>query len=132
MSRWFARLWPLALLVGAAALMIQSAHTDPYDPALTGTARYGHDHDGALAQLLPLCLVEFAVLQLVLVPGDPQRRIGRAVVALVLLVPWTLGSLVLTMHQGGVVAAHALWLLAASAGVFVTLVARIVRRGAGG
>lgn len=122
-----AQLWPVALLVVTAGLMVRSHLADPYDPTLTGTARYGHNHEGALVELLLWCLGELVVLNLVLAPGR-RHQVWRAAVALALFVPWAFLSLMLTMHAGGIIALHALWTLALCLGIVVTLVARIVGR----
>ncbi len=120
-----AAIWALA-----AAWMVLDGLRDPYDPALEGTRRYGHNHPGALREGLLASLVELAVLYVVL---QPWRKSGRAwlrvLAMLVPLVPWTLFSGVLCMHAGGIVAIHFLWLvvvvlvlvgaLAASAGAAV-------------
>ena len=48
-----------------------------------------------------------------------RRNWGRALGALALLVPWTGLSIVMTMHAGGIVALHALWLMLVAVIVFV-------------
>jgi hypothetical protein len=123
---WLARLWPAALLAGTAALMMESAAADPFDPTLTGTARYGHNHEGALGQMLTWCACEFVALELLLAPGWSDR-LWRAIVALLLFGAWALFSLVMTMHQGLIVALHALWLIAVCVMVLATLIVRAVR-----
>jgi hypothetical protein len=111
----FARLWPLVLGIAAVALMYMDWREDPFDPALEGTRRYGHNHDGALTQMAVWVLVELVVLYVVLGPGSASARIWRA-------------SLALMMHAGGIVAVHGLWLLVACVGLVAVLVARIVTR----
>ena len=123
---WLARLWPAALLAGTAAAMLESSIADPFDPTLTGTARYGHNHEGALAQMLMWCACEFVVLEMLLAPGWSER-VWRATVALLLFAGWALFSLVMTMHQGSIVALHALWLIAVCGMVLATLIVRAVR-----
>ena len=124
----FARLWPLVLGIAAVALMYMDWREDPFDPALQGTRRYGHNHDGALTQMAVWVLVELVVLYVVLGPGSASARIWRAAVALVIFVPWTLLSLAVMMHAGGIVAVHGLWLLVVCVGLVAVLVARIVAR----
>jgi len=106
--------------------MMESAAADPFDPTLTGTARYGHNHAGALAQMLTWCGCEFVALELLLAPGWSDR-LWRAIVALLLFVPWAFFSLVMTMHQGFIVALHALWLIAVCVMVLATVIVRAVR-----
>lgn len=124
----FARLWPLMLGIAAVALMAMDWRDDPFDPSLAGTRRYGHNHDGALTQMAVWVLIELVVLYVVLGPGSARAQIWRAVVALVIFVPWTLLSLALVMHAGGVVAVHGLWLLVVCVGLVAVLVTRIVAR----
>ncbi|HEY0136057.1 MAG TPA: hypothetical protein VGB85_18350 [Nannocystis sp.] len=128
MSRSIARLWPVVLGIATLAAMYMNWRGDPFDPTLEGTARYGHNHEGALSQIASLVLAELVVLYLVLAPGSAARSIGRAIAALLLFAPWTLFSLLLTMHAGGIAALHALWLMAVDLGIVVVLVARCVKR----
>ena len=128
MSPWIARLWPVVWFVVTLALMYINWQGDPFDPTLTDTRRYGHNHEGALPQMAALALAELAVLYLVLAPGSAVRSVWRAVVALLMFAPWTLFSLFMTMHAGGIVGLHALWLLVVDLGIVVVLVARIVKR----
>lgn len=123
-----ASLWPLALYAATVTLMVLDARSDPFNPALEGTARYGHNHDGALTQMALWALVELVLLHVVLAPGSPARPVWRAVLALLGFLAWTLFNLVLLMHQGGIVALHAMWLLAVVLCIIVTLIARIVNR----
>lgn len=126
-ATWLARLWPAALLAGTLALMYESSIADPFDPTRTGTARYGHNHAGALAQMSTWCACEFVALELLLAPGY-RDQIWRAAAALLLFGAWALLSLVMTMHQGLIVGLHALWLIAVCVMVLATLIVRAVRR----
>ncbi|MEZ4452543.1 MAG: hypothetical protein R3B09_23970 [Nannocystaceae bacterium] len=99
-SLWFA----------TAALMVRSVLGDPYDPTRTGTAAYGHNHEGALLEGLVWTFTEMVILYAILRPWSYQRSWGRSLAALALLAPWTALSMVLTMHAGGVVVTHFLWL----------------------
>ena len=124
------RLWPVALYAAVVSLMALNWQRDPFDPALTGTASYGHNHDGALSEMALWALAELVVLHLVLAPGAPTAGTWRAVAALLGFGVWTLFSLMITMHAGGVVALHALWLRAVDVGIVVVLVTRAgARRG---
>jgi hypothetical protein len=84
--------------------------SDPYDPHRQGTAAYGHNHEGALVQGLILSLIELAVVYLILRPGSYHKSWARAALALVLYVPWTAVSMVMTMHAGGIFTLHFFWL----------------------
>ncbi len=128
MSTWLARLWPLALWGVTVALMAHNWQIDPFDPALEGTARYGHNHEGALAELVLWTAVELVVLYVVLAPGAARPGSWRALTALLLFTPWTLLSLLFMMHAGGVVALHGLWLMVVDAAIVVVLVSRVARR----
>lgn len=128
---WPARLWPSVLFVATIALMVRDFLVDPFDPARTGTAAYGHNHEGALPSFAVWALCELVVLHLVLAPGSATAGVGRAVVALLLLAPWALFSLMLAMHAGGVIVLHALWVVALAAGSLVVLLVRIARRARG-
>lgn len=125
------RLWPVALYAAVVSLMALNWQRDPFDPALTGTASYGHNHDGALSEMALWALAELVVLHLVLAPGAPTAGTWRAVAALLGFGVWTLFSLMITMHAGGVVALHALWLMAVDVGIVVVLVTRAGRRRCG-
>lgn len=117
-------LW-LAIVV----LMIRSHLGDPYDPALTGTEAYGHNHEGALLQGVIWTFTELVIVSAILRPWTYRRSWGRALGALALLVPWTGLALLMTMHAGGIVALHALWLMLVTALVFVVLLSALfVRR----
>ena len=95
-----------------ALLMVRDDANDPYNPSLEGTARYGHNHQGALWQTLLLTVVELAVLYAILRPWSYRRSWGRAVAALALFLPMAAFSTLMTMHAGGIVSLHLLWLVA--------------------
>jgi hypothetical protein len=108
-----------ALWVATASMMVHDWASDPYDPVLTGTDRYGHNHESALVDGLVGTLIELAVLIAILRPWSYDRSWGRSLVAAALLAPWTAISMVLSMHQGGIVALHFMWVFFALVGVFV-------------
>jgi uncharacterized RDD family membrane protein YckC len=111
-------LWALS-----AGCMVLNALRDPYDAALEGTRRYGHNHEGALRDGLVVSLIELAVLYFVLRPWNKDGRPWLRVLALLLVfVPWTLLSAVLTMHSGGIVMIHLMWLLTVVLVLVVALV----------
>jgi len=94
-----------------AVLMSLNYSADPYSPSLEGASRYGHNHDGALTAGLSLTLVELFVVYAILRPSSYQRSWIRSVVALVVFVPWTACSVLMTMHAGGVIGLHCLWVV---------------------
>ena len=98
---------------------------DPFDPLLEGTARYGHNPPGALANGLVLITVELAVAVLLLRPWSRPSP-GSTLIGLLLAAPWALCSMLMTMHAGGVIAIHFVWtaVLAVYFFVVVVLVAR--------
>jgi hypothetical protein len=99
---------------------------DPFDPAREEARQYGHNHEGALRDGLLLTFVELVVFLAILRPWTPARSLGRAAAALILFVPWSLGSLVLVMHAGGIMTMHAMWMLVLTAVALVCLVGRAV------
>jgi hypothetical protein len=92
--------------------MVHDYLIDPYDPSRTGTSAYGHNHQHALAHGLGVTLVELAVVYFILRPWSYRRSWLRPLGALVLYLPWTAFSMLMTMHAGGVFILHFLWLLA--------------------
>ena len=90
--------------------MVRDWIIDPYNSALAGAARYGHNHSGALGEGLAACFIELVLLVALLRPWSFDRSWGRALGALALTLPWTVFSMVITMHAGGIVAIHFLWL----------------------
>ena len=128
-QRWIATLViPMAWAM-VAALMAQSWSSDPYDPALTGTSAYGHNGEGALSTGLLLTGVEALVLLAALRPWSYSAKAWwRPLAVLPLAIPWTLLSAVLTMHAGGIIAIHLLWLLLICAALVLTTVAGVIAR----
>lgn len=128
------RTWALPLLWAAfAVLMMRDYHSDPHDPGLTGTDAYGHNHDGALLQGLLYITIELVASLLIIRPWSYQRSWKRATLALAVAVPWTLVSIAMMMHAGGVIALHGLWMLALTS-IFTVLatagaIAALVERG---
>ena len=102
--------------------MVLNYQSDPFDPTLQGTAQYGHNHEGAIGDAIKSGLVELAVLYLVLRPWSYRHSAGRAALGLLVFLPWTFFSMILSLHAGGVVHLHLLWLLLVSAALFVTCI----------
>lgn len=105
-------------------MMVRSYLGDPPDPSREGTAAYGHNHAGALVDGLLWSASEVVILYAILRPWSYRRSWGRAAGALALLLPWTAMSMVLTMHAGGVVVLHFLWLACCCVGALGLLVLR--------
>ena len=122
--RWLATaVVPLAW-VAVAVAMAGSWSSDPYDPALTGSDAYGHNGEGGLSFGLVLTGIEALVLLLALRPWSyTARSWARPLVTLGAALPWTLLSALLTMHAGGIIALHLLWLLAVDAALVVLTLA---------
>jgi hypothetical protein len=113
---------PLVLWAATVTLMVRDDRRDPFRAALEGTARYGHNHDGALTTGIVLATLEAVVLIGILRPWSYDRSWARAAVALVLWLPWTALSMVFTMHAGGVLLIHFLWLFALLCALVVTII----------
>lgn len=99
-----------ALAMATAFWMVIDYLADPFEPSLSGISAYGHNHQGALIQGLVLTAIEFAAVSLILRPWSRPPSWRRAASALALFLPWTAFSLFLTMHAGGVMTVHFLWL----------------------
>jgi hypothetical protein len=107
-----------------ALLMVRDDANDPYSPDLEGSARYGHNHQGALWQTLLITLVELAILYAFLRPWSYRRSWGRAVAALALFLPLAAFSMLMTMHAGGILLIHFLWLAVVMVLLFGATLAR--------
>jgi hypothetical protein len=121
-----------AALVGAWAatviLAIRDAALDPHDPSRIGTAQYGHNSEGILAVVLPLTVVELAVALAILRPASYHAAWPRAGAAFLVFAAWSVVSLMATMHAGGVLALHALWVLALALGCLVATIWSLLAR----
>lgn len=116
---------PLFVFVAFAAWMVHDWRRDPYDPALTGTAAYGHNGEGALGTGLGLCAGELLAFYLLTCPFLVRRPRWFFVIPLVglgALAAWTLLFMVLSMHAGGIIMIHFLWLLVLGALMLVETV----------
>lgn len=105
-----------------AVMMVRDWLDDPYDPQLEGTRRYGHNSEDALPNGLVLTLVELAILVAILRPWSYDRSWGRALGAVALLAPWTMLSMLMTMHAGGIAFVHFAWTFVVLVGLVVALV----------
>ena len=100
---------------------------DPYNPALTGTERYGHNGAGDFQGYAVMILVEFLVLTAVLIPYSFSRFYWiRLVILQPLFMTWMFLMAVAGMHGGGVHALHTLYLLGINVMIFVLLAAAVI------
>ena len=84
---------------------------DPYNPNLIGTEAYGHNHEGALLQGFILTVIELGILYLIVRPWSFRRSWMRIIGAMVFFFPWTFLMVFMTMHGGGIMLLHFLWLV---------------------
>ena len=100
---------------------------DPYNPVLTGTARYGHNGEGEFSSYLLMMLVEFGVLNLVLLPFSFSRFYWiRCLILQFFFSGWLMLMAIAGMHSGGVNLLHTLWLLGINIIILILLVASII------
>jgi hypothetical protein len=121
----------LAILLpwGAAVVFAIVDHLrDPYDPARTGTQRYGHNTPGALGWTLAIMTFELVVLLAMLQPSTYERSWGRALGAFAVFAPASLLSALFATHAGGIMAIHLLWMLGVTFGLFVLTVVSVAAR----
>ena len=85
--------------------------SNPHDPTLTGTDRYGHTYPGELARILTVAAGEIIVLLAILRPWTYRRSWGRALLAFAVLSPWLLLWGAVGLHAGPTTHAHTAWLL---------------------
>ena len=93
-----------------ALMMVRNHLGDPYTPELSGTAIYGHNPPGALLQGLIWSFSELVILMAILRPWSYRHSWTRGLGAVAILLPWAGLSVIMTMHAGGIVALHALWI----------------------
>jgi hypothetical protein len=113
-ARW---LWAgsfLALWVVMLFQMIANDAQDPYNSLLRGTAAYGHNEENALPRGIILSLIALVWVYGVVRPWSFRRgsfwSAGRLVIALALLVPWSVFWGAAGIHGGGVTRINARWL----------------------
>ena len=92
--------------------MFQLNLADTFNPSLAGTtAIYGHSGPDDLKNMIILSAIELVVLYLILRPWSYQRSWSRSFMALLLFAPWTVLSMIVSMHTGSILTLHWLWLL---------------------
>jgi hypothetical protein len=111
MLRRFSTVFGPALL--GWLLMVLSWVNDPPSPSLVGTASYGHNEPGSLPNMSIWLLFELAVVLAVAQPwrSDLVAYRRRANAAAVMSAVWFVLLSIASMHAGGVVLGHNLWLL---------------------
>ena len=110
----------LLLALFFARAMYQDFYVvDPYNPSLRGSSAYGHNSRDALHVGLVFLVVELLIVYAIIRPWSYQRSWRRALLALVIFVPWMILHAMASMHAGSVVALHVVWLLVLSVVLFV-------------
>ncbi len=71
---------------------------------------YADDSADSVLFVIAVMLVEVVVLYVILRPPSYRNSFARPVVALLLFLPWTLLSMVVSMHAGSAVFLHWMWL----------------------
>jgi hypothetical protein len=105
--------WNLSLLLYGlmiVVLMYLDYRYDPPNPALTGTATYGHNIEGEFEQNVIYTVMELVILYIILRPWSYHHSWGRSLAVLILLFPWICLHLV-NIHVGGTTTIHGLGLL---------------------
>ena len=106
---------PLRLFAGystlGAALFTFEYLTNPLEPALAGTARYGTTYAGELTQILGVTGAEILVAAVILRPWSYRRSWGRALLCALAFAPWLALWGALGLHAGPTTHAHTTWLL---------------------
>ncbi len=129
---WHRALALLTFALPFAAWMIWSWASDPFDPAHGGTGAYGHNGEGAITLGLALLLIEVGAAVVAVAPWKRTGYVLTCAIFSVLLVPWTGLWALLSMHQGGVIIIHLMWLIAlwlSMVGLtFVGLVRKLIAR----
>lgn len=100
---------------------------DPYNPNLIGTEGYGHNYEGALLQGFILTLIELGILYLIVRPWSFRCSWLRVIGAIVLFFPWTFLMVFMTMHGGGIVMLHFLWLVVVDLVLSCILIATLLK-----
>jgi len=96
-------------------LILRDYFAYPYD----SSQPYGQNTPGTLPIILTLMGVELVVLIAILRPQSYAESWRRMVLALLIFAPWTMLSFIATMHAGGIITLHTLWLLVLSASLLL-------------
>jgi hypothetical protein len=98
---------PTVAFVVAARMSRNFYVIDPYDPARTGTKRYGHNGEDSLRRGLTWVAIELAVALALLLPWPERWSRTRVRIGLGLSLCWTAVSIGTLMHGEGVWGLHA-------------------------
>jgi len=101
-----------SLWIVAAICMIVAYYHAPLDHTAQAPLLHGHHAPGMLWQWILISLGELIIMLTILRPWSYHRSWGRALSAALLLLPWTLLSLLWVMHAGPLFLIHFLWVLA--------------------
>lgn len=118
-SYWRQLLLPIAWVVGALWMAQAAVIPGALDPS---RRHYGANWPGDLPRLLFLASIEVALLYAILRPATFRASWGRALWAVMLLVPYTAITTVVAMHGGPIIGAHLLWLTGLTLAMCVVLV----------
>lgn len=122
-------LWMLAAAAAQLAVLVRGHFAGEYD-ATAGS--YGMNHPGDLPHFLRMGALELLVLTALLRPWSYRHAWGRALLALVIWIPWALFAAIACMHCGPIGGALMGWRFGVVIALSVTLiVSAIARRRAG-
>jgi hypothetical protein len=111
--------------------MWRSWQHDPYNPAFTGTAAYGHNRQGALLQGIGYTGAELVITYVALRAWSRQGSWWRAVGGLLgfgLFAPIAAVGVLASIHAGGIGFLHVFWLVVLSLVLGVTTLVSLVGR----
>jgi hypothetical protein len=106
-SFWLRHVW-LPLAWGVGLVLILWGRVGPSDPA---AQQYGANWPGDLRAALALLTVETLVLYAILRPWSYRASWQRSLLALLVVAPWALLSVIVTMHAGRILGLLAFWRL---------------------
>ena len=128
---WF-RIGIILILSAWALLFVSMMYqnyyvTDPYNPELTGTARYGHNGTDDFKTFSIIVLIEYLILPAVLLPFSFSRFYWiRLMVLQIIFGGWFFLLAMVGMHSGGVYMIHLLAVLGINIIIFVMLIASVL------
>ena len=99
--------WTLAFWAFIALWMLYAGLSDP--PTLGGEER-GHNVEGSLALGLLASTLELVVFMALLRPWSGRSQWGGVILAWGVFLPWTMISMLMSLHGGSVLMLHLLWL----------------------
>lgn len=84
---------------------------------------YADDNADSVLFVIVVMLVEVVVLYLILRPWSYRNSFARPLAALLLFLPWTLLSMVVSMHAASAVFLHWMWLFVLDCALVVCILA---------